>query len=70
MQEGPSIQELTVSSSATPAVSEVKHGPSKPVKHEDSKADSSGPAASGISADALNRLIAMGGPAGTCPVNG
>ena len=38
-----------------------------PVKHEEAKPELPVPApppASGISADALNRLIAMGGPAG------
>ena len=60
------LQELPVSASAAPAVSEANHVPSKPIKQEDSKAEreACGPTVSGISADALNRLIAMGGPAG------
>ena len=64
MQEGATIQELPVSSSASPAVSEAKHVPSKPIKHEGGKAESGGGGVSNIPADALNRLIAMGGPAG------
>ena len=62
-QEGVSIQELPVSS-APAAPTEVKHAPSKPVKQEDSKGESTGGGVSSIPADALNRLIAMGGPAG------
>ena len=53
-----------MSSAASPVVSDAKHAPGKPVKQEDSKGDSAAPPVSGISADALNRLIAMGGPAG------
>ena len=45
-------------------VSDAKHAPGKPVKQEDSKGESAAPPVPGISADALNRLIAMGGPAG------
>ena len=63
-QDVPSIQELPASSSASPVVSDAKHAPGKPVKPEDSKGEPAAPPASGISADALNRLIAMGGPAG------
>lgn len=58
------IQELPVTSSASPVVSEPKQLNSKPVKQEEPKQEPGGPPASGISADALNRLIAMGGPAG------
>ena len=62
------IQELPVSSSASPVVPEAKHLNSKGVKQEDSKQDPTVPPASGISPDVLNRLIAMGGPAGElCP---
>lgn len=53
-----------MSPAASPVMSEAKHVPSKPVKQEDSKGESLGPTVSGVSADALNRLIAMGGPAG------
>lgn len=68
LQEGVSIQELPVSSTASPAVSDAKldakHVASKPIKQEDGKGELAGPAVSNIPADALNRLIAMGGPAG------
>ena len=67
MQEGASIQELPVMSSASPAVSEAKHMPSKPAKQEDGKGESGGGAVPNVDADALNRLIAMGGPAGRLP---
>lgn len=36
----------------------------KPIKQEDGKRESAGLAVSNIPADALNRLIAMGGPPG------
>ena len=58
------IQELPVTSSAPPVVSEAKHSNSKGLKQEDSKQDPAVPPATGISPDVLNRLIAMGGPAG------
>jgi len=49
-------------------VSDAKHVPSKLVKQEDSKGDSPVPAVPGISAEGLERLIAMGRPQGesTC----
>lgn len=68
VQDGVSIQELSVASTASPAVSdakpEAKQVASKPIKQEDGKPEMVGPAVSNIPADALNRLIAMGGPAG------
>lgn len=64
LQGGASVQELQGASSASPVINEAKHLPGKPVKQEDSKPDPVMPPASGISTDALNRLIAMGGPAG------
>ncbi|KAL3151496.1 hypothetical protein ABBQ38_012495 [Trebouxia sp. C0009 RCD-2024] len=67
-KDGVSIQELSVASTASPAVSdakpEAKQVASKPIKQEDGKPEMVGPAVSNIPADALNRLIAMGGPAG------
>ena len=53
-----------MTSSASPVVSEPKQLNSKPVKQEEPKQEPGGPPASGISADALNRLIAMGGTPG------
>ncbi len=66
MQEASTHQELP--SSASPVVSDAKHVPSKLVKQEDSKGDSPVPAVPGISAEGLERLIAMGRPQGesTC----
>lgn len=40
----------------------------KPIKQEDGKGESAGLAMSNIPADALNRLIAMGGPPGEPPL--
>ena len=40
----------------------------KPIKQEDGKGESAGLAVSNIPADALNRLIAMGGPPGELPL--
>ncbi len=62
MQEASTLQELP--SSASPVVSDAKHAPGKLVKQEDSKGDSPVPAAPGISAEGLERLIAMGRPQG------
>ncbi|KAL0047880.1 hypothetical protein WJX82_002278 [Trebouxia sp. C0006] len=61
-KEASTLQELP--SSASPVASDAKHAPGKLVKQEDSKGDSPVPAAPGISAEGLERLIAMGRPQG------
>lgn len=68
-KEQVTIQELPASSSSSPAAPHNQHSNGVPIKHEETKPEVAPPAqppapAPGISADALNRLIAMGGPAG------
>lgn len=64
VQDTASIQEVPASSTASTAISDAKHVINKSVKQEDGKGESAGPAVSNIPAEALNRLIAMGGAPG------